>query len=135
MRDTYQDSPGQARDVSVRRLGRLTWRATQLGTLATVGFAVVFARSAPAQTAPVQNPPTAAPAASATPQHTVTRSHHQLADAEPGSRPAVGIRRTARRADDRAAGAELTPPTTPPAPAPTTAAPAPTTSSASHGGG
>ena len=73
MRDTYQDSPGQARDVSVRRLGRLTWRATQLGTLATVGFAVVFARSAPAQTAPVQNPPTAAPAASATPQHTVTR--------------------------------------------------------------
>ena len=54
MRDSYQDSPAQARDAGLRRLGRLTWRTTQLGALAAVGFAVVFARSAPAKTANVQ---------------------------------------------------------------------------------
>ena len=138
MRDRYEDSPGEARDVSVRRLGRLTWRATQLGTLATVGFAVVFARNAPAETTTVQNPPTASACRLG---HAAARrdpkAGHQLADAETGSRPAVGTRRPAPAAPATTAPAtpQLAPPTTPPAPAPTSATPAPTTSSASHGGG
>jgi hypothetical protein len=137
MRDRYEDSPGEARDASVRRLGRLTWRAAQLGTLATVGFAVVFARNAPAQTTSVQNPPTARAAASATPsQHTVTRAHatssptQKSAAAQPSAPAAQQAAPTTV-----ATTPQLAPPTTPPAPAPTTAAPAPTTSSASHGGG
>jgi hypothetical protein len=140
MRDRYQDSPGETRDVSVRRLGRLTWRATQLGTLAAVGFAVVFARNAPAATTSVQHPPTATPTASATPatpsQHAVTRAH---VTSSPTRKPAAA--QPSAPAAQQAAPTtvattpQLAPPTTPPAPAPTTAAPAPTTSSASHGGG
>src|SRR5215472_7501921 len=61
MRDSYQDSPAQARDVGLRRLTKLTWRTTQLGALATVGFAVVFARGAPAKTASVQPATSAKP--------------------------------------------------------------------------
>jgi peptidoglycan DL-endopeptidase CwlO len=146
MRDRYEDSPGETRDASVRRLGRLTWRATQLGTLAAVGFAVVFARNAPAQTTSVQNPPTATPtasattattAASATPsQHAVTRARvtgsptQKLAVAQPSAPVAQQAAPTTV-----ATTPQLAPPTTAPAPAPTTATPAPTTSSASHGGG
>ena len=137
MRDRYEDSPGETRDASVRRLGRLTWRATQLGTLAAVGFAVVFAHNAPAETTNVQNPPTATPAASATPSlHAVTRAQ---VTSSPTRKPAVA--QLSAPAAQRAAPTtvattpQLAPPTTPPAPAPTTATPAPTTSSASHGGG
>src|SRR5580700_10788695 len=87
MRDRYEDSPGETRDASVRRLGRLTWRATQLGTLAAVGFAVVFAHNAPAETTTVQNPPTARPTASATPSHhAVTRAQ---VTSSPTRKPAV----------------------------------------------
>ena len=67
MRDSYEDSPAGTREAGLRRLGRLTWRTTQLGALATVGFAIVFARTAPAPAANVQTaPPTesANPAAS-----------------------------------------------------------------------
>ena len=46
MRDSYEDSPAGTREAGLRRLGRLTWRTTQLGALATVGFAIVFARTA-----------------------------------------------------------------------------------------
>lgn len=137
MRNRYEDSPGETRDASVRRLGRLTWRATQLGTLATVGFAVVFAHKAPAETTSVHNPPTATPAASATPsRHAVTRAH---VTSSPARKPAVA--QLSAPAAQQAASTtvattpQLAPPTTPPAPAPTTATPAPTTSSASHGGG
>ena len=149
MRDRYEDSPGETRDASVRRLGRLTWRATQLGTLATVGFTVVFAHNAPAKTTSAQNPPTATPTASATPaatatlpapaapsQHAVTRAH---VTSSPTRKPAgaqLSAPATQQAAPTTVATTpQLAPPTTPPAPAPTTATPAPTTSSASHGGG
>jgi len=49
----YDHDPGQAgqaRSHGLRCLSRLTWRATQLSALATVGFAVLFARTAPAAT-------------------------------------------------------------------------------------
>ena len=58
MQDRYgYDPAGQTRSHGLRRLSRLTWRAAQLGTMATVGFAVVFARTAPAAT--VSGHPTA----------------------------------------------------------------------------
>src|SRR5215471_12783367 len=66
MRDSYEDSPAGAREAGLRRLGRLTWRTAQLGALATVGFAIVFARTASAPAAnltpnvPATEPPTAA---------------------------------------------------------------------------
>lgn len=142
MRDRYEDSPGETRDASMRRLGRLTWRATQLGTLAAVGFAVVFARNAPAETTTVQNPPTARPTASATAAASATPSQHAVIRAHvtssPTRKPAVAqlsAPAAQRAAPTTVATTQLAPPTTPPAPAPTTAAPAPTTSSASHGGG
>jgi peptidoglycan DL-endopeptidase CwlO len=143
MRDRYEDSPGETRDANVRRLGRLTWRATQLGTLAAVGFAVVFARNAPAQTTSVQNPPPATPTASATPAPSATPSQHAVTRARVTSSPTrkLAVAQPSAPAAQQAAPTtvattpQLTPPTTPPAPAPTTATPAPTTSSASHGGG
>ena len=54
MRDTSefpQEQPGAARTAGLRRLSRLTWRATQLSAVTAVGFATLFARTAPAQTA------------------------------------------------------------------------------------
>ena len=49
MQDDYEPV-GEARSRGLRRLSRLTWRATQLGVLGTVGFAALFARTAPAAT-------------------------------------------------------------------------------------
>ena len=58
MRHRYDESPKGAREESLRRVSRLTWRTSQLGVLATVGFAVVFARTAPAPAASVHPAPT-----------------------------------------------------------------------------
>ena len=126
------DPAGQARSSGLRRLSRLTWRATQLGTLATVGFAVVFARTAPAATVPGHPAPTAsaAPATSASPSPS------------PSPTPTVHPHRhhrhpkAAATAPAAAPSQSLAPPTTPPAPPPSpTPSPVQTTSSPSHGGG
>lgn len=135
MRDNYQDSPVQARDASLRRLGRLTWRTTQIGALAAVGFAVVFARNVPAKTVSVQTPATVkptAPASAAPTKHIVKpkRATNSPAAQPAATQPAAPAQPAAAPTTPR-----LTPPTTPPAPAPTSAAPAPTTTSASTGGG
>lgn len=46
MQDPYDYDPGgQTRSHGLRRLSRLTWRAAQLGAMATVGFAVLFAHA------------------------------------------------------------------------------------------
>ena len=71
------DPAGQARSSGLRRLSRLTWRATQLGTVATVGFAVVFARTAPAATvtghpAPAATPPAPPPSPAPSPVQTTS---------------------------------------------------------------
>ena len=49
-------SPGAARDDGLRRLSRLTWRATQLSAITAVGFATLFARSAVAHTISAPKP-------------------------------------------------------------------------------
>jgi hypothetical protein len=152
MRDSYQDSPAQARDAGLRRLSKLTWRTTQIGALATVGFAVVFARNAPAKTANVQTTTSAkpVPAARATvpgaAQHhskpsratsspVATRPAAAQPTAQPAAQPAAPAAQPGAQPSAAPTTPRLTPPASPPAPAPTSAAPAPTTSSASHGGG
>ena len=44
-----EPAPKAARAAGLRRLSRLTWRATQLSAVTAVGFATLFARTAPAQ--------------------------------------------------------------------------------------
>src|SRR3974377_1800807 len=99
MRDSYEDSPAQTREAGLRRLGRLTWRTTQLGALATVGFAIVFARDGPAETAsnntpphhPHATPPPPPPAwgapsgAASAPAHSSAPAAHRLTPKRAGS--------------------------------------------------
>ena len=151
MRDSYEDSPAGTREAGLRRLGRLTWRTSQLGALATVGFAIVFARTAPAPAANVQTAPpadSAKPAAS--PHATVPhgKKPRRAAGARSTAQPALqpGAQQTTQAAAQpaprptSAAPApsptpSLAPPTTAPAPAPSTASPVPTVTSTTHGGG
>ena len=58
MPDSY-DPAEEARSRGLRRLSRLTWGATQLGVLGTVGFVALFARTAPAATVSSQQAPKA----------------------------------------------------------------------------
>ena len=157
MRDSYQDSPAQARDAGLRRLTKLTWRTTQLGALATVGLAVVFARSGPAKTASVHPATSAKPTSAvrtpapgaaqhrskplrATSPPVATRSAAGQPTAQPSApatQPSAPVTQPAVPAAQPSAAPatpRLTPPASPPAPAPSSAAPAPTTSSASPGG-
>ena len=157
MRDSYQDSPAQARDAGLRRLTKLTWRTTQLGALVTVGFAVVFARSAPAKTANVQTATSAKPTPAARTPAPGAAQHRskplratspvatQSAAGQPTAQPSAPAAQASAPTTQPAVPAaqpsaapvtpRLTPPANPPTPAPSSAAPAPTTSSASHGVG
>ena len=131
MRDNYEDSPAEARELGLRRLSRLTWRTAQLGALATVGFAIVFARTAQSPAANVQTvPPAGSPAATAAPSQ---------APGQPGTKPqgiASTQRATARPSGQQSTRAAAKPsPQSAQAPAPKTSSPAPTATSTSHGGG
>jgi hypothetical protein len=149
MRDSYEDSPAGTREAGLRRLGRLTWRTTQLGALATVGFAIVFARTAPAPAANVQTaPPTESAKPTASPHATVPHGKKPRRGASARSAPALqpGAQQTTQaaaqpapqpttQAPAPAPSPTLAPPTTAPAPAPSTASPVPTVTSTTHGGG
>jgi hypothetical protein len=136
-RDPYldwDDPPTEVRAAGLRRLSRLTWRATQLGAIATVGFATLFARTAPAQTVgtpaakPTVKASTAAPSPSPSPAKTHHRHHHHHHRPPPAAAPAPG---------GGGGSAAPAPPTTAPAPPPPAPAPSPshTSSGGSHGGG
>jgi hypothetical protein len=134
--DYDYDPAGETRAYGLRRLSRLTWRATQLGALATVGFALLFARTAPAATvsnhpaprASAKPSPTPSPSPSPSPTPSVHRHRHHRHHKPPAAAPAS--------AAAPAPSQSLAPPTTPPAPPPPSPAPSPvTTSSPSHGGG
>jgi hypothetical protein len=157
MRDSYEDSPAGTRDAGLRRLGRLTWRTTQLGALATVGFAIVFARTAPAPAANVQTvPPAQAPTATAAATHApgqpgkkprVTASKHP-ASTRPAAKSTVApsggqqagqpaaqpTPQPTAQAPAPSPKPTLAPPTTAPTAAPSTSAPAPTATSTTHTG-
>jgi hypothetical protein len=146
------DEPeGSSRTSGLRRLSRLTWRTTQLSAVAAAAFAVLFARSAPAQTASSQAAaPAKAPAsASPTPAHTsgyprgkvtaarkprhraVTKAAaHPAATAQPSTPPPAAPTPTPTPTRSSAPA----PPTTAPAPAPSPT-PVHTTSSPSPTGG
>ena len=132
------EQPDAARSAGLRRLSRLTWRATQLGALATVGFATLFARSAPAQTVVSQPRPTPSvtahsPSPSPSPAKTHRRHrHHRHHQASPSAAPSA-----AAAPSSAAPAPTLAPPTTAPAPPPPSPTPNPvhTTSSPSHHGG
>ena len=147
MRDSYEDSPAGTREAGLRRLGRLTWRTTQLGALATVGFAIVFARTAPAPAANVQTtPPTESAKPAASPHATAPHGKKPRRAASARSATQPGTQQTTQAAAQpsaRPASAapapsptpSLAPPTTAPAPAPSSSSPVPTVTSTTHGGG
>jgi hypothetical protein len=150
------DEPADAaRTAGLKRLSRLTWHVTQLGAITAVGFATVFARTAPTQTlssshaAPTVSATMASPTPTASPRK-MHRKHHGTSaaqtnkgqsqgqpTAQPGSQPAAKATKSASAAAPKPA---LSPPTTAPAAAPppppsSAPAPAPTVSSASTGHG
>src|SRR5271165_4309174 len=92
-----EEQPRATRSAGLRRLSRLTWRATELSAVTAVGFATLFARAAPAQTASHDTTaPTAAPSAPAapltagTPTATASPRHHKGARrAATGAQPTV----------------------------------------------
>lgn len=144
MRDTSEfpgEQPDTARAVGLRRLSRLTWRATQLSAVTAVGFATLFARTAPAQTASGET--TTAPAAQtsspavAPSSSSPGRSHRNRgaratasASAQATAQPVLQAAQVTTKASRAAAAPSKSPTLAPPA-----TAPAPTVSSASHGGG
>jgi hypothetical protein len=130
--------PEEARDESLRRLGRLTWRAALLSAVGAAAFAVLFVRSAPAHTTAtsqnvVRPAGTLTPTATATPTPTPSPRHRRhkargkgaevaAPTPTPGAAPAPSV--TAPSTPT------LAPPTTPPAPSPSPS-PAQSTSSGS----
>jgi len=90
------ETSGATRAAGLRRLSRLTWRATQLSAVTAVGFATLFARTAPAQTADqASTAPSTEPSASAssagTPAPSANQRHHPV-----GRKTAPGVQPTAR---------------------------------------
>src|SRR5215469_176169 len=146
MRDRYPHplDPAEpldaARSAGRRRLSRLTWRATQLGALATVGFATLFARTAPAQT--VSSPPHPTPSAHASspapsPSPSATKAHRRHHHRHHRAGPGAAAAPSSTAPSSAAPAPTLAPPTTAPAPPPPSPKPSPvqTTSSPSHHGG
>jgi hypothetical protein len=142
------DGPAdEARHQGLRRLSRLTWQATGLSAVAAVGFTVVFAGTAPAQTSaaapakPIQGPATASGTPSQGPTHTHHKHHKRKHHHEAGPPPAPGTRAPAAPAAPGSSAAPapapahtLAPPTTAPAPPPPSSPPQQTTSSGSVAG-
>src|SRR6266702_5451514 len=124
----YGEPVGEARAGRLRRLSKLTWRATQLSVVSAVGFAAFFAHSAPATTVTstaLAKPSTKASTPVPSPTRTTKRiRHHARASAS----PAAGSRSSSSGPGRAAASPTLAPPTTAPAPSPT-ATPAQTKSS------
>jgi len=88
--------PGAARSAGLRRLSRLTWRATQLSAVTAVGFATLFARTAPVQTADQattapSTEPSASVSSAGTPAPSASHRHHPA-----GRKSAPGAQPTAR---------------------------------------
>jgi hypothetical protein len=87
--------PGQARTTGLRRLSKLTWRATQLSAVTAVGFATLFARTAPTQaasqvsTAPSTEPSVSASSAGSPTASAGHRQHPRARMTTPGVQPSA----------------------------------------------
>ena len=91
MRDRHElpeEPPGAARSAGLRRLSLLTWRATQLSAVTAVGFATLFARTAPPQTAAGDS--TAASAAKTSPPASASAPADSPAKAAANGKPGEG---------------------------------------------
>jgi hypothetical protein len=141
------DPAAQDRADGLHRLSKLTWRATQLGAITAAAFAVLFARTAPAQTAssqttvkPTTTPTSASPAAtpSTAPRATTHKAAHKVPKAAPTPTTQAAAQPSAAPATQPSSAAPasptLAPPTTAPAPAPSPS-PVHSTTSASKTGG
>ena len=133
----WDEPPDAVRAAGLRRLSRLTWRATQLGAIATVGFATLFARTAPAQTVSTPAAKPIVKASTASPSPSPAKTHHRRHHRHHHPRPVAGAPAPVPSSAGNPAPA---PPTTAPAappPPPPSAAPSPshTSSGGSHGGG
>lgn len=127
----YDEPVGEARAQGLRRLSRLTWRATQLSALAAAGFAAIFAHTTHAQTTSSTAP--AKPSLKAStpaPSPTKTKKHHH--HPKPSALPTSG---THTGSGATASSPTLAPPTTAPSPPPPSPTPTPTTASSGSGGG
>jgi hypothetical protein len=135
----YDEPAGEARAQGLRRLSKLTWRATQLSAVTAVGFAALFAHTAHAQTASSTAPAKPSPKASTptpSPAKTKKHHHHPRPSASPASGSQTGSGGTSAGGSSgggTAPSPSLAPPTTAPAPPPSPA-PTQTTSSGSGGG-
>jgi hypothetical protein len=126
----------EARHQGLRRLSRLTWQATGLSAVATVGFAAVFASSAHAQApAPAPARPISGPAtASGTPSPGPTHKHHKHHKGHKKRHHEAAPTTAPDTPAPAAPAPTLAPPTTAPAPPPPSSAPPPTNSSGSVAG-
>jgi len=140
---------GRSRADGLRRLSRLTWRTTQLSAVAAAAFAVLFARSAPAQTASGQtqarpsSTPSSTPAHAASPTPTVRHKnphnkhkarHARVSQAAAQPSASAAAQPSGAAAQPSSAAPTLAPPMTPPAAAPSPS-PVQSTSSGTHSGG
>jgi hypothetical protein len=141
----YPDGParhdepvGEGRTQGLRRLSRLTWRATQLSAVTAVGFAALFAHTAHSYAtntaATVKH--SAKPTPSPSPSATVAKKHHHHHGAAAAASPPAsgGSGGGAASAPASAPAPAPAPPTTAPAPPPPTPAPTQTSSGGSSGG-
>jgi peptidoglycan DL-endopeptidase CwlO len=91
--ETSEGPPAAARSAGLRRLSRLTWRATQLSAVTAVGFATLFARTAPVQTADQatttpSTEPSVSVSSAGTPTPSASQRHHRVGrKAAPGAQP------------------------------------------------
>ena len=104
-----EQQPGAARSAGLRRLSRLTWRATQLSAVAAVGLATLFARTAPAQKAAAaggSSSSTAPPAATVPPTAAPSpgTAHRKRARATASASPQATARPAPQAAGCPAAG-------------------------------
>jgi len=141
MRGTH--TPGAARDDGLRRLSRLTWRATQLSAITAVAFATLFARAAGAHTTTAVKPvvrPTAHATPSSNPSPSPSRvAAHKKRKHRPARHPAAaaGSSSSSPTTAPPSSSAPAAPPPSPTqtvAPPPAPPAPAPAPSHTSSGG-
>ncbi len=128
----YYEPIGEERTEGLRRLSRLTWRATQLSAVTAVGFAALFAHTAHSYAthtaAAIKH--TAKPPASPSPAPAKKHHHHHH---HHGAAAAVASPAAGGAAAPSAPAPA--PPSSAPAPPPPTSAPPPTSSGGSSGGG
>ena len=89
-----EEQPGATRSAGLRRLSRLTWRATQLSAVTAVGFVTLFVRTAPVQTADrsavaLGTKPSTSASPAGTPTPSASQRHHKGGRAARGVQPTV----------------------------------------------